>query len=63
MRKLLFACLIVGGALGAFAIPGTARTAISTQETVAQTETCMKLCLNTKASRQACRQRCLNRPG
>jgi hypothetical protein len=63
MGTLLVACLIGGGALDAFALPGTAQTTISTQETVAQTETCMKLCLNTKASRQACKQRCLNRPG
>jgi hypothetical protein len=54
---------VPGGIFSAFTVPGKAHIAVPARDTVAQTETRMKLCLNTKASRQACKQRCLNRPG
>ncbi len=62
MKKLLFACLVGAAAFGAYTIPSTAQIASPT-ETVAQIETCMRMCLNTKKSREACKIRCQNRPG
>ena len=62
MKKLMFTCLVGAVALGAYTIPTTAQIASPT-ETVAQIETCMKMCLNTKQSREACKLRCQNRPG
>jgi hypothetical protein len=62
MKKLLLASLVGVVAFSEYTVPSTAQIASPT-ETVAQIESCMRMCLNTKKSREACKARCQSRPG